>query len=66
MPLFAADGDVRHARDLLEQVQTYGTRGITGQAAGQTDARRQARDARDSASASRRRWREIARSLSLD
>ncbi len=52
----ADDGDVRRARQLLEQAQSFGKPSITGQSAGETR-----RDGRDSTvtSASEMRWEEI-------
>lgn len=69
-PAFADDGDVRHAKILLEQARTYGNSGISGLAAGQTDATREARatrdDAKETLDKNEARWRSIARSQSLN
>lgn len=63
-PVSADDGDVRHAQILLEQAQSYGTSGITGKAAGQTDTRRDDRMKHDNLNASEKRWKQIAKSQS--
>ena len=65
-PVLADDGDVRHAEILLKQAQSYGTSGITGQAAGQTDTSRENRMTHDSTNANEKRWKQIAKSQSLN
>lgn len=62
-PVLADDGDVRHAQILLEEAQTYG---ITGAAAGQTDASREDRMKHENLDASEKRWKQIARSQSYN
>ena len=62
-PVFADDGDVRHAEILLEQARTYGKSSVTGKAAGEVRAER---TREENLSENEKRWREIAKSQSLN
>lgn len=46
-PAIADDGDVQHARILLEEAQTFGVKDVTGQAAGQIEEERVERRQQD-------------------
>ena len=64
----ADDGDVQHARVLLEEARTFGVPGVTGQAAGQNESNRTQR--RESKSEpldeNETRWAVISASQSLN
>ncbi len=65
-PVLADDGDVQHARLLLEQARTFGVPGVVGEAAGQIEAEREARreEHPDTRSENQKRWDEILESQS--
>jgi len=64
--LATGDAGVRHAERLLEEARTFGQPQITGQAAGQVEARRDQRREVENLSANDQRWREITKAQSLN
>ena len=67
-PVIADDGDVPHARILLEQARTYGVTDVSGRAAGQTETARNERrqDEREALDKNQERWEKILQSQSLN